>query len=627
VTFVILPLYYCRASENLYADIVISSKLCLSEQKGRIHMKSLRIAALVKQIPRFEEIQLGPDGRLKRDGVELAMNPYCLRAVSKGVELAQKTGGSCTVISLGPPAAEDVVRWGVVGGAERGILITDPAFAGSDTLATARALAAAVTKEGPFDLILVGKNSVDADTGQVGPELAQLLGYPFASAVRTLELVDDMLHLGCEYDDAWAEVEISLPAVLATAERLCAPARAEPEERAAVAPEKLVRLGAADLGAGPWGQAGSPTWVGETRLLELNRARQMLQGSLPEQIAQAVSIIKARGALATTTQTASQSVAPAATHPAATVAVLLEPERPGSARELLGAASQLAARIAARVVAIQPETAHAQTPEDLSAWGADHIVVIQRAAVAEDVAQCVAEWSSTHRPWSILAPSTTWGREVASRIAAQLGAGLTGDAIQLEVNDNRLVSWKPAFGGRLVAAIRATSAMQMVTVRPGVLPRLTPRAPARPSVEVLTATSRDRIRLVSRQQNDQLDALALATRVVGVGVGVPPDHYEELTPLLRVLNAELATTRKVTDQNWLPHSRQVGITGRSIAPHLYVALGISGRFNHICGIQAAGTILAINSDAKAPIFAEADIGIVADWAACVPLLVKAFEAA
>jgi len=96
---------------------------------------------------------------------------------------------------------------------------------------------------------------------------------------------------------------------------------------------------------------------------------------------------------------------------------------------------------------------------------------------------------------------------------------------------------------------------------------------------------------------------------------------------LRALHAELATTRKVTDQNWLPHSRQVGITGRSIAPNLYLALAISGRFNHMCGIQASGTIVAINSDARAPIFAEADIGIVADWAACVPLLAQAFEQA
>src|SRR5687768_9074907 len=178
---------------------------CCCVKKGREFMKPLRIAALVKQIPKFEAMQLGADGRLKRDGIELSLNPYCQRAVSKGVELARLTGGSCTVISLGPPAAEDVVRWGVAAGADRGILISDAAFAGSDTLATARALAAAVEKEGPFDLILVGKNSVDADTGQVGPELAELLGYPFASAVRTLELVDDVLHLGCEYDDAWAE--------------------------------------------------------------------------------------------------------------------------------------------------------------------------------------------------------------------------------------------------------------------------------------------------------------------------------------------------------------------------------------------------------------------------------------
>jgi electron transfer flavoprotein alpha subunit len=504
------------------------------------------------------------------------------------------------------------------------MLISDPAFAGSDTLATARALAAAIHQIGPFDLILVGKNSVDADTGQVGPELAELLGYPFASAIRTLDLGDDVLRLGCEHDDAWVEMEVTLPAVLATAERLCPPVRAEPEERAAVAPEKLGRLRAAELGAGPWGQAGSPTWVGETRLLEVNRARQVLQGSLPEQIAQAVAILKARGALVTTEQQAGEGVAPAVAHPSETVVVLMEPEQMGSARELLGAAAQIAGRIAGKVVAIQTTATSTPTPEELSAWGADHLVILQPAAMAEDVARGVADWANTHRPWGILAPSTSWGREVASRVAARLGAGLTGDAIQLDVDAQRLVSWKPAFGGRLVAAIRATSPIQMATVRPGVLPRLTPRAPARPSVEILTTTPQTRLRILSRQQNDQLDALALATRVIGVGYGIPPERYKELDPLLRVLNAELAATRKVTDNNWLPHSRQVGITGRSIAPNLYLALAIGGRFNHTCGIQATGTVMAINSDAKAQIFDSADIGIVADWAECVPLLVDAF---
>src|SRR5690349_15297847 len=99
--------------------------------------RPLRVAALVKQIPKIEAMSLGPDGRLQRDGIELHMNDYCRRAVSKGYELAQATGGTLTVITLGPPSAENVLREAIAFGADEGIHITDPAFAGSDTWATA----------------------------------------------------------------------------------------------------------------------------------------------------------------------------------------------------------------------------------------------------------------------------------------------------------------------------------------------------------------------------------------------------------------------------------------------------------------------------------------------------------
>src|SRR5262245_14088564 len=104
----------------------------------------MRIAVLVKQVPKFEAMEMGADGRLVRDGLELEMNPYCRRAVAKGVELAAATDGTCTVFTLGPPAAEDSLREAIAWGADRGVLVTDPAFAGSDTLATARALATAL---------------------------------------------------------------------------------------------------------------------------------------------------------------------------------------------------------------------------------------------------------------------------------------------------------------------------------------------------------------------------------------------------------------------------------------------------------------------------------------------------
>jgi electron transfer flavoprotein alpha/beta subunit len=257
----------------------------------------MRIAALVKQIPRFEAMELGPDGRLVREGIELEMNAYCRRAVGKGVELAQPAGGTCTVFTLGPPSAEDVLREAIAWGADEGVLITDPAFAGSDTLATARALAAALDREGPFDLVLVGRNSVDADTGQVGPELAELLDLPFATGVKRLDVGEGALRVLCEEDDGQSERVVELPAVVSTAERLCDPCKVDPEGRRAVDASLIRTLRAADLGDGPWGQDGSGTYVGEVRVLEVDRRHEVLSGPLDAQVDAAVRRLHELGAL------------------------------------------------------------------------------------------------------------------------------------------------------------------------------------------------------------------------------------------------------------------------------------------------------------------------------------------
>jgi electron transfer flavoprotein alpha subunit len=106
---------------------------------------------------------------------------------------------------------------------------------------------------------------------------------------------------------------------------------------------------------------------------------------------------------------------------------------------------------------------------------------------------------------------------------------------------------------------------------------------------------------------------------------VAPDEYEELSPLAALLGAELAATRKVTDKGWAPRARQVGITGRAIAPRLYVALGLSGKFNHMVGVRGADTILAVNGDRTAPVFGFCDVGVVGDWREAVTLLADALR--
>ena len=589
---------------------------------------SLRIAVLVKQVPRFEDMSLGSDGRLRRDQTELEMNPYCRRAVGKGVELAQQTGGTCTVFTMGPPAAEDVLREAVAWGADRGVLITDPAFAGSDTLATAHTLAAALRRSSPFDLVLTGRNSVDADTGQVGAELAELLDLPMLAGVKTLEIIEagTALRARCEHDDGWLEAEADLPVVVSCAERLCEPAKVDPVGRAAVSADRLTVVDAADLGPGPWGAAASPTRVGDVRTLEVQRAQRVLEGPLDQQIAEAVRMLIDDGVLGHDPVEGTafdpddiEDVPDGWARGPLAIGVVLEPERAQAARALLGEAAALAVSIGGRVVALSASPELDLTL--LGSWGADHVVRLDGSRIEEDVARAISGWCDLHGAWAVLASGTMWGREVASRIAGRLGVGLTGDAVDLTVEAGRLVGWKPAFGGQLVAAITTSSPVQMVTVRPGVLARRSPRAGDPPTHEQLETTTTGRIRHLDQGRDDELDALAQAQIVVGVGRGVDPDDYGELGALVAVLGAELAATRKVTDNGWLPRSRQVGITGRSLSPKLYVALGVSGKFNHMSGVRAAGQILAVNPDRDAPVFGTCDIGLVADWRDVVPALV------
>jgi electron transfer flavoprotein alpha subunit len=161
----------------------------------------------------------------------------------------------------------------------------------------------------------------------------------------------------------------------------------------------------------------------------------------------------------------------------------------------------------------------------------------------------------------------------------------------------------------------------MATVRAGVLPRPALRSSLPPvGTSIVRTEPRGRVRISSSTRDDDVDVLATAQRVVCVGAGVEPDEYNELQPLLDVLGAELAATRKVTDRGWQPRARQIGITGRSVAPRLYIGIGLSGKFNHAVGVRAAATVLGVNPDRSAPIWDHVDIGIVAEWRDVVPRL-------
>ncbi len=645
-----------------------------------VKQSAMRIAVFVKQIPAPVEFRM-QDGRLVRDGLPLEVNAYCRRANAKAVELAGDDG-EVVVFTMGPPAAADALREMIACGAHRGVHLCDAVFAGSDTLATAVALAAAVRREGPFDLVLAGLNSLDSDTGQVPVEAAELLGLPFASGVRHLEVAEGVFTARLETDDGYCTVTGKLPVALSAAERLCAPSKAPPEACAEVDGTLIARLTADDLDVPveQLGAAGSPTSVGQVRVL--TATRRALRAS---SVADAVDLLEELGAFSDSDCDANEDTdepgdaeAPGEPNEAQGGTTgdiqadnqgetrsndpLHEPHEPhdvsppnagmrhsdtgglpavdgersvwcffteaSMGAELLGEAAELAACISGSVTAVTTIN-DATGKQDFASAGADQILVVISASEPSEQADVLATVAAERLPWALLVEGTRSGRVVASIVAARCGWGLTGDAVGLEVGpDGRLVAWKPAFGGRLQVPIVSRSPVQMATIRPGVLARRPPRCnPAQTLVEMLPDPVPSLIRTVSTERDDDdIGELRRACSVVAVGMGVGPDGYWVIDELRAALGgAALGATRRVTDQGWVPRGRQIGVTGHSVSPRLLVAVGSSGRFNHTVGFRNAGTILAINSDPEAEIFDQVDVGLVGEWQRIVPELIAELQ--
>lgn len=566
----------------------------------------MRIAVAVKPVPLGDDRTVGDPWDLGRARV---MDPCGRRAVAQACELAAAVGdGTVIALAAAPVGADAAVRDAVAWARQMnvgcdGVAVDDPALGTADSLEVARALATLIARDGGVDLVLVGRAAVDVGSGHVGPQLAELLGLPFVASARYLSVTGSTLHVRSQRDDGWAQVDVDVPAVVGCAEDLIAPCPTTPA--AALAADRRRAT------------AGSPRRlrVGATRPAAPARQPRLLRGSLPAQARDAVDVLLERGALAPTGPGAVATPTRAGGDP---IVVVLEPSRPGTARELLGHAAALAGATLGPVVALSPQP----EPDRAAAWGADTVVHLDGSELEEDVAVGVAAWVRRTRPALVLAPATTWGSEVAARAAARLDAGLVGGAVGVDVDDAaQLRAWSRVLGGGTAVPVRWTSPLRMVTVRPGALPRPEPRAGPLPEQRAVTLGRRSRVRVRSRHRDDDLELLAGAARVVGVGVGVPRDEYATLAPLLEALSAQLAATRPVTRRGWLPHARLVGLEGRAIAPRLYVGVGLDGAPEHLVGLREAGTLLGIHEDPDAPLLAACDLGLLGPWRAVVPALV------
>jgi electron transfer flavoprotein alpha subunit len=606
----------------------------------------MKTVVLIKQVPMVSEMTLDPETKtLRREGVRSEVSSFDIRALLKAVELREEGGGEVVAMTLGPPQASDALQHCLALGADRGVHITDRAFAGSDTLATARALALALKREG-YDLILCGRNSTDAETGQVGPEVAELLDIPQITAARSLSISGDTLTAERETDSGFDTLECSLPALASATEDLAPERFPKRAERQAAKEKPIQAVSAAELSSdlSLFGAAGSPTWVESVETVEDIRAKRVLEGELPDQINTLVAFLLERGLFGTwADDDDADSGGPPERRLGDGKAVWVVAEtfedglRPVTF-ELLGKANELAAKYNGEVGVVLAGSGVDHHPASLAVHGADVVYMADHRRLAayatDEYAALLSTAIRAHTPGVVLFGSTAIGRDLAPRVAARLSLGLTGDCIDLDVNDRgQLLQYKPAFGGNIVAPILSKTTPEMATVRPGMLKKATAKPARQARIELLQpdAATPSRVRLVSQTGADagkaaELDSAEIA---IGVGKGIQgPDNLPVIEELAAALGgAPLAATRDIADLGWLPRQHQVGLTGRAISPKLYFSIGIRGAFEHTVGIRRAGTVVAINKNRKAPMFQNADIGIIGDYAEVVPLLTAALKQA
>jgi electron transfer flavoprotein beta subunit len=225
----------------------------------------MNIVVCLKQVPGTTEVKIDPiTNTLIRQGIKAIVNPFDSYALEEGVRLKEKFGGKVTAISMGPPQASDMLKEAISVGADEAVLLSDMAFAGSDTLATAATLGKAVEKIKTYDLIICGRQTIDGDTGQVGPELAENLGIPFIAYVSKIEeIANGKMRVQRAVEDGYETIESPLPAVITVAKEINIPRMPSLRGLSKSRSAQILVWTANDIAADKAniGQAGSGTWV------------------------------------------------------------------------------------------------------------------------------------------------------------------------------------------------------------------------------------------------------------------------------------------------------------------------------------------------------------------------------
>lgn len=309
----------------------------------------------------------------------------------------------------------------------------------------------------------------------------------------------------------------------------------------------------------------------------------------------------------------------------------------GVSYEMLGEGRKLADQLGEKLYAILPGHNMQKAAEELVKYGADKVFYVDGQSLEhyqdDTYCQLIADFINKEKPSVFLAGATAVGRSFIPKVAARVYGGLVADCTKLEVDTDRrlLLGTRPAFGGNLMATIICPyHRPQMATVRHKVM-KAAVKDDLRTGEVVVHklegAATFERTKIIDIiKEVESTVNISEADIIVSGGRGVgSPEKFEMLRELAEVLGGAVAASRAAVDNGWIPYSHQVGQTGKTVCPKLYIACGISGSVQHMAGMQSSDYIIAVNKDPNADIFQIANLGIVGDLSEIIPSLIKAFK--
>ena len=299
-----------------------------------------------------------------------------------------------------------------------------------------------------------------------------------------------------------------------------------------------------------------------------------------------------------------------------------------AALEAATAARTLADTLGAELVGLVAGSGVAPFAGDLGAGGVRTVVAVDQPDLARHsntaLAKVIASVAAQEKADIILLPATQTGKDLAPRVAAKLNAGLAADCVALTVENGEVIATRPVYAGKALVDVAVTTPVKIFTLRPNVFTASSSGETAQVEQRTVPMEPSDfgAVVTATRVASGRPD-VAEADVIVSGGRGMKgPEHFALIEQLAEVLGAAVGASRAVVDAGWRPHTEQVGQTGKTVSPTLYIACGISGAVQHLAGMSSSRYIVAINKDKDAPIFQVADYGIVGDVFEILPELTR-----